>query len=122
MRPWSKPIGQGPDYEVQQELALDPGENRIELVAYEGRNPLASPPAQTTIVYDGPADTVKPKLHILVIGINDYVDRGGVDPASGRVLLFPPLTACVPDAEAFGAEMEKAGAGQDIPGCVSRRR
>ena len=51
------PAGPGPDYEVKQELALDPGENRIEVIAYEGRNLLASLPARTTIAYDGPADT-----------------------------------------------------------------
>ncbi len=108
----SAPAGLGPDYEVMQELALDPGENRIEVIAYEGRNLLASLPARTTITYDGPVDTVKPKLFVLAIGINEYVDRGGKDPASGLTLLFPPLTASVPDAEAFSAEMEKAGAGQ----------
>ena len=97
---------------MKQELALDPGENRIEVIAYEGRNLLASLPARTTIAYDGPADTVKPKLHILAIGINDYQDMGWAPPGSGRILAFPPLTASVPDAKAFTAEMEKAGAGQ----------
>ena len=51
------PAGPGPDYDVKQELALDPGENQIEVIAYEGRNLLASLPARTTIAYDGPADT-----------------------------------------------------------------
>ncbi len=106
------PAGPGPDYEVKEELALDPGENRIEVIAYEGRNLLASLPAQTTIVYNSPADAAKPKLYILAIGINKYVDRGGKDPATGQLLLFPPLTASVPDAASFGAELEKAGAGQ----------
>ena len=106
------PAGPGPDYDVTQELALDPGENRIEVIAYEGRNLLASLPARTTIAYDGPADTVKPKLHILAIGINDYQDMGWAPPGSDRILAFPPLTASVPDAKAFTAEMEKAAAGQ----------
>ena len=78
----SAPAGPGPDYKVSQELALDPGENRIEVIAYEGRNLLASLPAQTTIVYDGPADTVKPKLYVLAIGINDYMDEGWSPPGS----------------------------------------
>ena len=78
------PAGPGPDYDVKQELALDPGENRIEVIAYEGRNLLASLPARTTIAYDGPADTVKPKLYILAIGINDYVDYGGREPAAAE--------------------------------------
>ena len=68
-----------------QELALDPGENRIEVIAYEGRNLLASLPARTTIAYDGPADTVKPKLHILAIGINAYEDEGWAQPGSNEV-------------------------------------
>jgi uncharacterized caspase-like protein len=73
---------------------------------------LASLPAQTTIVYDGPTDAVKPKLYILAIGINDYVDRGWSPPGSDKIYLFPPLLASVPDAKAFSTEMEKAGAGQ----------
>ena len=97
---------------MTQELALDPRENQIEVIAYEGRNMLASLPAQTTIVYDGPANEAKPKLHVLAIGVNDYEDRGGIDPVNGELLLFPPLSGSVPDAKAFGAEMEKAGAGQ----------
>ena len=108
----SAPVGSGPDYDVSRKLALDPGENRIEVIAYEGRNLLASLPAQTTIVYDGPADTAKPKLYILAIGINKYWDHGGKDPFSGRIMLFPPLKGSVPDAKAFSAEIEKAGEGQ----------
>ena len=69
-------------------------------------------PAQTTIIYDGPADAAKPKLYILAIGINNYVDRGGEDPISHEILQFPPLVGSVPDAKAFSAEMEKAGASQ----------
>ena len=102
----SAPAGPGPDYHVSQQLALDPGENRIEVIAYEGRNLLASLPAQTTIVYDGAADAAKPKLFVLAIGVNKYVDKGGQD---GQ---FRPLAGSVPDAKAFAAEMEKAGAGQ----------
>ncbi len=108
----TEPAGRGPDYEVRQVLALDPGENRIEVLAYEGRNLLASLPAQTTIVYDGPTDAVKPKLYILAIGINDYADHGWSPPGSDKIYLFPPLDASIPDAKAFSTEMEKAGAGQ----------
>ncbi len=71
------PARAGLDYEVTQELALDPGENRIEVIAYEGRNLLASLPAQTSIVYDGPTDTVKPKLHILAIASTLTRTRAG---------------------------------------------
>jgi hypothetical protein len=102
----SAPAEGGPDYDVSQDLALDPGENRIEVIAYEARNLLASLPAQTTIRYDGPADVTKPKLYVLAIGINKYADPGGV---YGQ---FPPLKGSVPDAQAFSTEMEKAGATQ----------
>ena len=102
------PAGPGPDYAVTQELALAPGENRIEVIAYESRNLLASQPAQTTIVYDGSADTVKPKLHILAIGINAYEDKGWAAPGSNEVKAFPPLGLAVGDAKAFAAEVEKA--------------
>jgi hypothetical protein len=40
------PAGAGSIYEVKRELALDPGENAIEVVAYNGRNLLASLPAE----------------------------------------------------------------------------
>jgi uncharacterized caspase-like protein len=104
----SAALGPGPATDAQQELALDPGENRIEVLAYEKRNLLASLPAQTSIVYDGPADTVKPKLYILAIGIDKYVDKGS---AAGDFGYFPPLGLAVADAVAFGEAMKKAGAG-----------
>jgi hypothetical protein len=103
--------GAGPDYIAEQTLALDPGENAVEVIAYNAQNILASLPAKASITYTGPADSVKPKLHILAIGINRYADHGGVDPGSGEFFSFPPLTASVADAEAFSAEMEKAGKG-----------
>ena len=107
----SAPAGPGPDYEVTQELALDPGENQIEVIAYERRNLLASLPARTTITYDGPADSVKPKLHILAIGINAYADLGWTPPGSSETLAFPQLNLAVADAKAFAAGMKNAGAG-----------
>ncbi len=106
------PAGSGPDYEVTQQLALDPGENHIEVIAYEKRNLLASLPARTTINFTGPADTVKPKLHILAIGINAYEDNGWTPPGSTEKLAFPPLHLAVADANAFAAGMQDAGAGQ----------
>ena len=93
------PANAGPGYEIRQTLAFDPGENAIEVVAYNARNLLASLPAQTTIAYTGPANSVKPKLHILAIGIDAY---------AGRV---PKLKLAVADAKAFAAELQKAGAG-----------
>ena len=104
----SAPLQKGPDYNVTTRAALDPGENRVEIIAYEGHNLLASPPAQTTIVYDGPVDPVKPKLFILAIGIDKYVDKGSTKGSFGHL---PPLGLAVADAVAFGDEMKKAGAG-----------
>src|SRR5262249_9641259 len=69
------PTGAGPDYKVKESLALDPGKNAIEVVAYNERNLLASRPAQATITYNASADAEKPKLHVLAIGINDYHDE-----------------------------------------------
>ncbi|MGO9484367.1 MAG: caspase domain-containing protein [Rhodomicrobium sp.] len=83
---------------MKWELALDPGQNAIEVVAYNASNLLASLPAQATISYTGRTDSVKPKLHILAIGIDAYT---GV----------PKLNLAVADAKTFTTEMEKAGAG-----------
>jgi WD40 repeat protein len=105
------PEAVGPIYPVQSTLALDPGKNRIEVLAYERRNLLASQPARATINFDGPADRVKPKLHILAIGINAYVDEGWTPPGSSQKVAFPPLNLAVPDAKAFGAAMQQAGDG-----------
>ena len=105
----AKPPSGGPDYEVSQQLALDRGDNTIEVVAYNGRNLLASLPAHTTIKFTGPADLAKPKLHILAIGINTYVDRGWTAPGEKTPSLFPPLGLAVKDASTFGADMKRAG-------------
>lgn len=99
------PSQTAPDLLVDQTLALNAGENEIEVIAYERRNLIASLPARATVEYDGPSDTTKPKLFLLAIGINRYVDRGGSD---GR---FLPLAGSVPDARAFSAEIEKAAIG-----------
>ena len=64
------PEGAGPVYEVKQDIALDPGENAIEVVAYNASNLLGSLPAKATLTYSGPADAAKPKLHVLAIGID----------------------------------------------------
>src|SRR5262249_32881791 len=63
-------VGDGPVYTPPHPLALDPGDNTIEMVAYNGSNLLASLPARTTVKFSGPADTTKPRLHILAIGID----------------------------------------------------
>ncbi len=106
----SAPANLESSYSVERELALDPGENVIEVVAYEARNLLASLPAQTTITFTGPADTVKPKLHVLAIGINNYVDMGSIAPGESKPSYFPKLGLAVGDAKALAAELKIAGA------------
>ena len=96
----------GGSRDVTQTLALEPGDNTIEVIAYEGRNVLASLPARITVAYTGSVDSAKPKLYVLAIGINKYVDQGS---KRGR---FAPLSGSVPDARAFATEMEQAAAGQ----------
>jgi hypothetical protein len=105
----TKAAGSGPEYPVTQELALDPGENEIEVLAYNGSNLLASLPARTTVAFTGPVDETKPKLHVLVIGIDEYIDKGWIDRRANRIRKFLPLNLAVKDAQAFGAAMERAG-------------
>ena len=73
------------------------------------RNLLASLPARTTVTFRAPDKAEKPKLHILAIGINDYVDQGSASQADRGH--FPPLKLAVSDAKAFAAKMRAAGAG-----------
>jgi WD40 repeat protein len=105
------PADVGPNYEVKQTVALDPGENMIEVVAYNGRNILASLPARKTIAYSGSIDTVRPKLFILAIGIDNYHDEAYKQPGSKIDDHFPPLGLAVADAEAVAGEFKKAGEG-----------
>jgi WD40 repeat protein/uncharacterized caspase-like protein len=84
---------------LKQAMALDPGENTIELVAYNGANLVASVPARARITWTGAEPTVPPRLHVLAVGINDYLDAG------------LKLTYAVPDAKTLVAALEKAGQG-----------
>ncbi len=86
-------------FPLKQAMALDPGENTIEFVAYNGTNLVASAPARARIVWTGSEPTVPPRLYVLVVGINDYLD------ASLK------LTYAVPDAKALAAALKDAGQG-----------
>jgi Caspase domain/WD domain, G-beta repeat/Bacterial Ig domain len=79
----AKPPGDGPAYTLSQQLALDLGDNL-----------LASLLARTTIKFTGSPDRAKPKLHILAIGVDAYIEQ--------------PLSLAVKDAKAFAASMRKA--------------
>ncbi len=98
--------GTGAALTVKQTLALDPGDNTIEIVAYNGRNLLASLPAESKVTWTGTV-AAKPKLHLLSIGINKYIDTGGIGATGFR--LFPPLGLAVPDALALAGALERAG-------------
>ncbi len=80
-------------------LALEPGQNLIEVVAYNAAGLLASAPRTLTVEWDGVAPTEPPALHVLAVGVNDYAD--------GRL----QLKYAAADARAFGEAMRKAGAG-----------
>jgi uncharacterized caspase-like protein len=99
----------GPDNDVTHEFALDPGENTIKVVAYNATDLLASLPAETTIDYTGPADTVKPKLKVLAIGINQYDDR--FIPSDPAIRGFGMLHLAVNDAVDIAEAFKKAGEG-----------
>jgi WD40 repeat protein/uncharacterized caspase-like protein len=84
---------------LKQAMALDPGENAIELVAYNGANLVASVPARAKVVWTGTEPSVPPRLYLLTVGINDYLD------AALR------LKYAVPDAKALAAAFLEAGRG-----------
>jgi WD40 repeat protein len=107
----AKPAGAGPVYTVSRQLAIDVGDNTIEVVAYNESNLLASLPMRARVRYTGRADKIKPKLHVLAIGINNYVDKGWVAPGDSVSSLFPKLDLAVGDAKAIASELKRAGAG-----------
>lgn len=80
-------------------LALEPGRNLIEVVAYNAAGLIASAPQSTFVDWDGGGTVRKPALHVLAIGVNDYLD--------GRLR----LTYAAADARAFAQAMAKAGQG-----------
>ena len=84
---------------VQQTMALDPGENTVEVVAYNGANLVASVPARAKITWTGTEPSVPPRLYVLTVGINDYLD-GALK-----------LTYAVPDAKTLAAALTQAGGG-----------
>jgi hypothetical protein len=105
------PTGGGPDYDAARQLALDPGDNVIEVVAYNGSNLLASLPAHTTIRFTDPADQGKLKLYVPTIGINKYVDQGWRPPGSDDTPAFESLSLAVDDAIGFGEDIGRASEG-----------
>lgn len=89
----------GKSFTVSQDVWLEPGENTIEVVAYNAKNLIASEPAKITVTWDGQSSNAQPRLHVLAVGINDYFDS--------RL----KLNFAVPDANAVSAALSKAGSG-----------
>ena len=82
---------------LKQAIALDPGENTIELTAYNGANLVAAIPASTKITWTGKEPTAPPRLFVMVVGINDYLDSA------------LKLTYAVPDATTLASAFKRAG-------------
>ncbi len=93
------PAANGPTTTITRTLSLEPGENRIELIAYNKTNLIASKPARITMNWDGDTGATLPKLYVLAVGVNDYWDS--------RL----KLTYAVPDADALAEAFRQSGAG-----------
>lgn len=81
---------------LSRSIPLDPGKNNLEVVAYNGRNLLASLPTTTMITLKPKGLQPKPRLHVLAIGIDDYRDS-----------IFGPLRLAVADAKAFADQFRR---------------
>ena len=96
-----KPAGKTID--LHRVLQLEPGENKIEVVAYNAAGLIASEPVGITLTRKvdqavEPAVTT-PRLFVLAVGINDYFD--------GRLR----LAYAVPDAKSLADGFKQASAG-----------
>lgn len=98
----------GKERRIGRRLSLEPGENAIEVVAYNGANLLASRALTATVAYKGPPGNAMSTLHVVAIGINDYIDQGWVPQGSTDTIVFGKLRLAVTDATAFATEMKKA--------------
>jgi len=93
------PSADGARMKLTRSVVLASGENKIEVVAYNARNLIASLPAQIVLRYMGTASSERPRLYVLSLGINSYLD--------GRL----QLNYATSDANAVGAAFEQAGQG-----------
>jgi WD40 repeat protein len=82
---------------VERKLSLEPGENRIAVLAYNDQGLIASDPAEVVVTLEGQAARTPPRLHVLTVGVNDYWDS--------RL----HLGFAAPDAKALGDALRKAG-------------
>ncbi len=85
--------------DLTRNVMLEPGDNVIEIIAYNAANQIASEPVSVTVTWVGFAGTESPDLHIMAIGVNDYWDSQ------------LRLNYAVPDARAVAAAFRQAGPG-----------
>ena len=71
-RPAAPPAGR--PLRLTHGLALDAGDNTIEVVAYNGANLTASVPARATVTGPSPLKAAKARLFVLALGLNKYAD------------------------------------------------
>lgn len=69
------PIAPSSGHEVAARLVLDPGDNLVELVAYNAADLIASPPATALMRWDGVASSEPPRLHVLAAGVKRLCRR-----------------------------------------------
>jgi uncharacterized caspase-like protein len=84
---------------VKRTLSLVPGDNRIEVLAYNAKGLIVSERAQVTVKWDGTKTAMPPNLYVVAVGVNDYYDS--------RL----HLSYAVPDATALAEGFKKAGSG-----------
>jgi WD40 repeat protein/uncharacterized caspase-like protein len=107
--------GAGQAARLARGLALDPGNNDITVVAYNGANLIASVPARLNVTAQpavppiapapvpnaapsqAPVAAAKPRLFALVAGVNSYVEKR-----------IAQLKLAVPDAQAVAEGLKKA--------------
>ncbi len=82
---------------LTREIKLLTGENRIEVVAYNASDLVASNPAKLSVHREAVPQAAQPDLHILTIGVNRYWDNRLV------------LNYAVPDAQAIAEALQNAG-------------
>jgi Caspase domain/Bacterial Ig domain len=89
----------GQDVQIQRSLFLGEGTNVVELVAYNSRDLIASPPASIVLTAKSPRSDHKPMLYVLAVGINAYAD-------DALKLQFASA-----DATALATALKQSGAG-----------
>ncbi len=89
----------GKEVSVRKSVRLSPGENRIEITAYNADNLLASKPESVIVVSTAKPNSSKTRLFILSVGIDNYRD--------GRLR----LAYAVADARSIATSFAEAGRG-----------